>query len=452
MPEPAPAPAVQGYSLSDDQYPASDPTSVPLPKSPEVSAPQTQSFAPPGAGSTDYDGPNPFLGPGASAEAQDVPPSPGSRPGETVLSYTAPQQDYAPPPGPPPSHTIPPPTSNAVPPTSQPQTGGDEAIYASNTQLASLHAIFPDFDAETLQSVLESVGGDQDRAVDTLLGMSDPEHVSTAGPETHASSHPQQKSQTELDEEFARHLMLQEQEEYNQAQEARAGNAHGERWTPRSRSSQEQTRQAPPAGANANAGERDTFAEVQEQVSKIAESGKRTFSSFLTKAKAKLQEFDQPRTGSGSTSSGQPSTTTAPSNQQPPPAPWASGGSWNASQTQAQPTQNLDRHAQSAAYAPVPSLPTVPAPNTQANTVPGHDFAPSSGAGSGTPPPPRTGSGVSASPPRALNPSEVGLLPKRPVTLQTAQSGSVGGRGGVPPPDEGDELEYVENPFEEGRR
>ena len=31
--------------------------------------------------------------------------------------------------------------------------------------------------------MLESVGGDQDRAVDTLLGMSDPDHVSTAIPE-----------------------------------------------------------------------------------------------------------------------------------------------------------------------------------------------------------------------------------------------------------------------------
>ena len=32
------------------------------------------------------------------------------------------------------------------------------------------------------QSVLESVGGDQDRAVDTLLGMSDPEYVPQATP------------------------------------------------------------------------------------------------------------------------------------------------------------------------------------------------------------------------------------------------------------------------------
>ncbi|KAI0066034.1 hypothetical protein BV25DRAFT_1820881 [Artomyces pyxidatus] len=49
-------------------------------------------------------------------------------------------------------------------------------------QIASLHAIFPDFDASLLQTVLESVGGDQDRAVDTLLGMSDPDHVPTAAP------------------------------------------------------------------------------------------------------------------------------------------------------------------------------------------------------------------------------------------------------------------------------
>lgn len=32
------------------------------------------------------------------------------------------------------------------------------------------------------QSVLESVGGDQDRAIDMLLGMSDPEYVPQAAP------------------------------------------------------------------------------------------------------------------------------------------------------------------------------------------------------------------------------------------------------------------------------
>ena len=177
-------------------------------------------------------------------------------------------------------------------------------------------------------------------------------------------------------------------------------------------------------------------------------AGKRTFSSFLTKAKAKIQEFDQSRTQgqqSGTAGGGSLTQYQNPSQQQPP-APWVTGGSW----TQGAPPQHapgLDRHQQAAAYAPVaPS--TVPAPSTTPNTVPGLDFA------SGTPPPPRTSSGApGSSPPRALDPNEVGLLPKRPVTLQTAQSGSVGGRGGVPPPDDdSEELEYVENPFEERRR
>lgn len=164
-----------------------------------------------------------------------------------------------------------------------------------------------------------------------------------------------------------------------------------------------------------------------------------------------MQEFDQSRSQgqgqpSGTGPSSQPRQNPGQDQQQPDPAPWATGGSWN----QGVP-QGLDRHQQAAAYAPVAPA-TVPAPSTTPNTVPGQDFA-----SSGTPPPPRTSSGApgaGTSPPRALDPSEVGLLPKRPVTLQTAQSGSVGGRGGVPPPDddENEELEYVENPFEERRR
>ena len=193
---PASEPAVQGYSLSDEpSHATSDPTSVPLPKSPEISEPQAQSLASATARSGSYDGPNPFNGPseGLSSAGIAEPASPGgaSRPGETVLSYSPPvhEQDFAPPPGPPPANTRLPIPETASAPTT-PATGGDEAIYATNSQLASLHAIFPDFDAEMLQSVLESVGGDQDRAVDTLLGMSDPEHVSTSGPE--AQTHPQQ--------------------------------------------------------------------------------------------------------------------------------------------------------------------------------------------------------------------------------------------------------------------
>ena len=61
-----------------------------------------------------------------------------------------------------------------------------QAAVEHNTELdpkvAGLQAMFPDFDAFVLQSVLEVHGGDQDRAIDALLGMSDPEYHSTAPP------------------------------------------------------------------------------------------------------------------------------------------------------------------------------------------------------------------------------------------------------------------------------
>lgn len=54
----------------------------------------------------------------------------------------------------------------------RPETPGDPKV-------AALLAMFPDFDVSLLQSVLESVAGNQDRAVDVLLGMSDPSYTST---------------------------------------------------------------------------------------------------------------------------------------------------------------------------------------------------------------------------------------------------------------------------------
>lgn len=47
-------------------------------------------------------------------------------------------------------------------------------------QIIILQGMFPDFDVSLLQSVLESVGGDPDKAIDILLGMSDPSYKSTA--------------------------------------------------------------------------------------------------------------------------------------------------------------------------------------------------------------------------------------------------------------------------------
>lgn len=55
----------------------------------------------------------------------------------------------------------------------------EEANEPVNPAVAQLKSMFPDFDDIVLQSVLDSVNGDQDAAVDLLLGMSDPSYVPT---------------------------------------------------------------------------------------------------------------------------------------------------------------------------------------------------------------------------------------------------------------------------------
>lgn len=65
-------------------------------------------------------------------------------------------------------------------PELQPQQGEQQhPAEPVNPALAPLKAMFPDFDDAVMQSVLDSVNGNQDAAVDVLLGMSDPDYVST---------------------------------------------------------------------------------------------------------------------------------------------------------------------------------------------------------------------------------------------------------------------------------
>lgn len=125
------------------------------------------------------------------------------------------------------------------------------------------------------QSVLDSVGGNQDQAIDALLGMSDPNYKSERRPEepparvsracyyvnnpTHDVLYFQ--SQTELDEEFARQLMLEDQEGQQQAWIAQQSAQYQQRQSQR-------PDQQPPPGAAAPGGGGDT---VGQQFSKIAE-------------------------------------------------------------------------------------------------------------------------------------------------------------------------------------
>ncbi|KZT29152.1 hypothetical protein NEOLEDRAFT_1175458 [Neolentinus lepideus HHB14362 ss-1] len=312
------------------------------------------------------------------------------------------------------------------PRTSEPDIH-EEAV---DPRVASLQPMFPDFEPIILQSVLESVGWDQGRAVDALLGMNDPDYVPQHQPE------PPAPSQTDLDEQLARRLMLEEEQQ--------AAARH--QWAPSNRRSRPQG--APQGGwggpgSPSQGGQRDTMAEFQDQFSKVAEVGKKTFSSIVSKVKAKMQEFDQSSQGQGSTSNTTPN--------------W--GGPSNPSyQYQGQSQTVPDRHAQQAYYAPnvyaeqgydvtpnaapqreVPLSTQAPTnvPTTAAGSPPTSSSPP---AHSETPRPPSTQTGPPTS---SIDPTKIGLLPKRPVSLIRDQQPS------SQPHDDEEELDYVENPFED---
>ncbi|KAI9455471.1 hypothetical protein BJY52DRAFT_1280236 [Lactarius psammicola] len=306
--------------------------------------------------------------------------------------------------------------SSATPPAPAEQPAIDEF---ADPKIAPLHAIFPDFDAAILYSVIDSVGGDQDRAVDALLSMSDPEHVpsSTGAPEQLPVT-----TQTQLDEEFARQLLLEDEQRYTRDQIARQQHQQ----------QQQQLRQFPYA--------QHTMTDVQEQFSKLAESGKRTFSTLVSKVKAKVQEFDQSR------------------NAQSPSPPGAGASTSSQQQQQQHASSGLDRHAQQAYYAPrLHPSPRAedPPPSVLSNSGSGAP-APytTTDDPTGVPAPPATNAGRPLS--NTIDPGKIGLLPKRPVSLVDTQSQSQQqfhqNRSPSHPSDDSDEeLEYVENPFEEGR-
>ncbi|KAI9442567.1 hypothetical protein H4582DRAFT_1929203, partial [Lactarius indigo] len=285
----------------------------------------------------------------------------------------------------------------STPPTLEEQPAVDEF---ADPKIAPLHAIFPDFDAAILYSVVDSVDGDQDRAVDALLSMSDPDPPPAQPPAT---------TQTQLDEEFARQLMLEDEQRYARDQIARQQHQQQQQQLRQFPYAQRTTTAATPQQQQARSGspptppsqrERDTMTDVQEQFSKLAESGKRTFSTLVSKVKAKVQEFDQSR------------------NTQNPSPPGA--GSASQQQQQQQPLQ--------------------PSPRVEDPTL--------SSSGSGAPAP-----HMATDDPPA---SKIGLLPKRPVSLVDTQSQSrqqfQDHQSPSHPPDDSDEeLEYVENPFEEER-
>jgi len=286
---------------------------------------------------------------------------------------------------------------------------------SANPQVAALQAIFPDFDPIVLQSVLDSVDGNQDTAIDILLGMSDPEYT---------QQHSTDVDQTALDEEFARNLLIQEQEEANRSRQR-------PRLTPQEPEPYQQRAHAP---AQNTSGTNPGFQEATETFNRLTESGKKTFNTLFSKVKAKIQELDQPRSDP---SSGPP--------------PTGNGAGFFPG-----PPSHQDRHAMmtQAHYQQQQQPPA----NTQ--TVRGYDTAYQSPPTLTSEQPPATvepnPDQRSSSPdttlasnhskqqqqPSSIDPAKLGILPKRPVTL---------GEQPLPQPRSTGELEYAENPFEDGR-
>jgi len=301
--------------------------------------------------------------------------------------------------------TDPPPPADPTP--VQPTATETVEETLTNPQVTALQAIFPDFDPIVLQSVLDSVNGDQDRAIDKLLGMSDPEYK-----EQHSTN----ANQTELDEEFARNLLIQEHEADNRRRQQRR------QPTAREPVSHQQRADAP--GQNSS-GTGPNMQEVTETFNRLAETGKKTFTSLFSKVKAKIQELDQPRpesAGSPPTANNEDVFSGAPSHQDR-----------HTMMTQAyyQPADSPVR-GYDMTYQPSPTS-VADQPTTTSSTKP--DQRASS-------PDITLGSNHSNQQASNIDPAKLGILPKRPVTL-----------GGSSSPERGstEELEYVESPFEDGR-
>jgi len=349
-----------------------------------------------------------------------------------------------------------------------------------NPQVAALRAMFPDFDNTVLHSVLDSVDGSEDRAIDLLLGMSDPDFVSSP----QAAPPPPVSNDTSMDEQLARQLALEDEED---RQRGRRSYATGQSWPRRDVAPAEQAQvpyeprhQNPQQSGYVTGSERGDFQDFQETMNRLAESGKRTFASIVSKVKAKINEFDQ---GSGPSSTSNPVYPPTASFQNPSDVTTQidSTSPYGQSGPQIQLQAPMDRHTATEVYgAGAPAVGgggewTTASGNTASREIRGYDigemestpqrnasleatqYKPAAEPPTTPPALPRGNSSDTAipKPPSTMsgspiNAAKLGLLPKRPVSLLGSQPPSE--QRIQPPDDDNDSLEYVENPFEEDRR
>ncbi|GAA5878690.1 hypothetical protein JCM1840_000201 [Sporobolomyces johnsonii] len=411
----------------------------------------------------------------------------------------------------------PPPAATEVP--AAPPTAALAAPPA-NPKVAQLRALFPSTSDDILEAVLDAHGGDLDQASQTLLDMNDPEFKSSPSTDNDLS-------QLDLDAELARqlareddlHAHAQQQTRQQRRQtappststqrEQRAPLSY-QAYVPKSRRVQQQ--KGGPAGAGMGSwappaaqqqrqrqlseeDDKDELDVLAENFSKLAEQGKKSFGSFMSKMKQQVGKLDEMIQQSAS-----PSTTASASGQPPAPPPKShsvrSGGTWSAPSPLPRPA---DAPARSASPSFVPELLPRPSSSTSSRTqtpspsratfnVPSTSAAAASSSTLSAPAPAQADitskdlpftSSSPAPPGQAAAPvdprkdfSRIGLLPRRSVSLldddtKVPSTSSGSSREKVRSPlsapgdkedkageDDGDDgdsddLEYVRNPFDE---
>ncbi|GAA5875367.1 hypothetical protein JCM16303_000600 [Sporobolomyces ruberrimus] len=207
---------------------------------------------------------------------------------------------------------------------------------APNPTLAPLRALFPETSDEILEAILEAHAGDLQAATESLLDLNNPDFRSEP-------AHQEEMEQIDLDAELARQLAEEDQLQYRRQQEQRRQapaqrepqqpsqpvpltyqayvpkrrrgtvdsdqSSHGSWAPPSESSSQAQRGQQRPLQEE---DERDELDVLADNFSKLAEQGKKSFGSFLSRMKEQVGKLDDMIQQSAS-----PSTSERP--PQPPP-------------------------------------------------------------------------------------------------------------------------------------
>lgn len=183
------------------------------------------------------------------------------------------------------------PTAQIADLSSNPPPPSFNAPQAEDPKVAELRIMFPTVEVVVIEMILESVGGSQDRAIEQLLSMTDPEFK----PDESAHTRTEDDSQLDLDAQFARSLAMQEEQDAHD-QRARGGDLP---YQPRVRRNNRQGYTA----QTGNTGPQDSYSSgnqgqnppgmlaFDERVNQFAEAGKNTFTTLFSRAKAKVQEF-----------------------------------------------------------------------------------------------------------------------------------------------------------------